>query len=459
MIYSRIDERDWRTIQQLIRRDPSHLWLVMNEPERRDQANLTPADGADLAKQMRLAGAYIAVPGVIITTQGLDWLDDYLAAGGPVPAAWHVHLYYAETADGMDRRLETWGDWMVKRDMVRPTIISEFNAQGADVAGQMAMMSHMAKRLDEAAAARDRGLDDWLWAAYWFSLKYKANESDAGYTNLIDDRGNPTELASVFVEERAGVDVRRQGREIDELSRFYRDHAPADRCESARAMPVIPPTLQIPGVGYIRPSLRHLEIDLGQAGVDQHRLQLLVTQHLLEFQHGSAVAQEVDGERVSKPMWVRFLHIGPFAGSLDHLPQRIGRHAVAELAQEERLTRRQILATHQQIAPHALHGGGADEEDAHLVALAMVDRDLATFLVVVADVEIAELAGADASRNQHHHDGVVSGCGRSKTVDVAIVGRIVCLHGMAGHEESFDLVFGEGFRRLALVLRPVDLLE
>ena len=112
MIYSRIDERDWRTIQQLIRRDPSHLWLVMNEPERRDQANLSPADGADLAKLMRLAGACIAVPGVIITVEGLDWLDDYLSAGGPVPEAWHVHLYFAETAAGMDRRLETWGDWM-----------------------------------------------------------------------------------------------------------------------------------------------------------------------------------------------------------------------------------------------------------------------------------------------------------------------------------------------------------
>ena len=152
MIYSRIDERDWRTIQQLIRRDPSHLWLVMNEPERRDQANLSPADGADLAKLMRLAGACIAAPGVIITTQGLDWLDDYLSAGGPVSEAWHVHLYYAETADGLDRRLETWGEWMCKRDLVRPTIISEFNAQGADVAGQVAMMRHMAKRLDEAAA-------------------------------------------------------------------------------------------------------------------------------------------------------------------------------------------------------------------------------------------------------------------------------------------------------------------
>ena len=29
-------------------------------------------------------------------------------------------------------RMETWGEWMAKRGIVRPTIISEFNAQGAD---------------------------------------------------------------------------------------------------------------------------------------------------------------------------------------------------------------------------------------------------------------------------------------------------------------------------------------
>ena len=51
---------------------------------------------------------------------------------------------------------ERMGEWMEKRGIVRPTIISEFNAQGAEVAGQIAMMRHMAKRLDEAAAARDR---------------------------------------------------------------------------------------------------------------------------------------------------------------------------------------------------------------------------------------------------------------------------------------------------------------
>ena len=184
-----------------------------------------------------------------------------------------------------------------------------------------------------------------------------------------------------------------------------------------------------------------------------------MAQHLLEFQHGSAVAQEVDGERVSKPVWVRLLDIGPPAGSLDHLPQRTGRHAVAELAQEEGFARGQLVAAHQQIAPQALHGGGAHEENTHLVALAVMDGDLAALLVVVSDVEIAELAGADAGGHQHDHDGVVSGRGRSQTFDVAFIDRIVCLHGMTGREETLDFVLGEGFRRLALKFRSIYLFE
>ncbi len=87
MIYSRIPEREWPIIRQLIRRDPSHLWLVLNEPERGDQANLSPAEGAHVAQRMSLVGARIAVPGVILTVDGFAWLEGYLEAGGPVPDA------------------------------------------------------------------------------------------------------------------------------------------------------------------------------------------------------------------------------------------------------------------------------------------------------------------------------------------------------------------------------------
>ncbi len=60
----------------------------------------------------------------------------------------------------------------------------------------------MALRLGQAAAAREKGLDDWLWAAYWFSLHYRANASDSGVTNVIDDDGEVNELGRAFVEEQ-----------------------------------------------------------------------------------------------------------------------------------------------------------------------------------------------------------------------------------------------------------------
>ena len=91
---------------------------------------------------------------------------------------------------------------MAKMGVVRPTIVSEFNAQGRDVGQQIAMMRHMAMRLGQAAAAREKGLDDWLWAAYWFSLNYKANASDTGVTNVIDEDEAVNELGRAFVEEQ-----------------------------------------------------------------------------------------------------------------------------------------------------------------------------------------------------------------------------------------------------------------
>ena len=97
MIYKTVPNKG--VIERLIRRDPSHLWLVLNEPERHDQANLSPEQGAAVAQEMRDLGACIAVPGVIIGEDGLAWLDAYLAAGGPLPEAWHVHLYHADSIE------------------------------------------------------------------------------------------------------------------------------------------------------------------------------------------------------------------------------------------------------------------------------------------------------------------------------------------------------------------------
>ena len=91
---------------------------------------------------------------------------------------------------------------MQRRVVKQPTVISEFDAQGRDVGQQIAMLRHMALRLGQAAAARAQGQDDWLWSAYWFSLNYKANASDTGVTNVIDEDGAVNELGRAFVEER-----------------------------------------------------------------------------------------------------------------------------------------------------------------------------------------------------------------------------------------------------------------
>ncbi len=93
-----------------------------------------------MAQRMSRVGARIAVPGVMLTPDGFACPEGYLDAGGPVPDAWHVHLYFCYMPDGIDDRLDIWGEWMQRRDVNRPTIISEFNALGRDVGQQIAMM-------------------------------------------------------------------------------------------------------------------------------------------------------------------------------------------------------------------------------------------------------------------------------------------------------------------------------
>ena len=132
---------------------------MLNEPERADQANLSSEEGAAVVRQMVDAGACVAAPGMILTVEGLAWLEWYLDADGPVPDVWAIHLYFCYTPAGIDRALEKWDGWMRRWDVKRPTIITEFNAQHLDVGQQIVLMRHMAMRLGQAAAARAQGLE------------------------------------------------------------------------------------------------------------------------------------------------------------------------------------------------------------------------------------------------------------------------------------------------------------
>lgn len=62
------------------------------------------------------------------------------------------------------------------------------------------------------------------------------------------------------------------------------------------------PASQSPVVCHRRALLRRLQVDLDQLDVDADGVQPLVAQHLLEFEHIAAVAQEGDSEGVAEAM-------------------------------------------------------------------------------------------------------------------------------------------------------------
>lgn len=136
------DERHWPsiwnhefrpTIMQLAalaETYPDRWWLLYNEPERLDQANTSAFDAAIHARYWAEAigeNGRTACCGVLVVP-GWDgwsnWLEWYIGAGGPIPDAWHIHVY-ASTPEQWNATLAEWDAWNQERGGNLPTIISE----------------------------------------------------------------------------------------------------------------------------------------------------------------------------------------------------------------------------------------------------------------------------------------------------------------------------------------------
>ena len=183
--------QNFDAIESLIMRWPEQFWLLWNEPEQEKQANMTPERAAQLTGD--IAGSYglnYAAPGVSLTASGYRWLDAYMAAGGPVPPVWHVHIYWTQEPAQWSDAWAKWLDWMRANDCVRPTIVSETNAWTESAYGQRRMIEHVCMMLDTEPLLR---------AVAWFATRFTWG---AGHPMLIDDAGNLTETGRMFAAMR-----------------------------------------------------------------------------------------------------------------------------------------------------------------------------------------------------------------------------------------------------------------
>lgn len=178
-------------IESLFARRPELFWLLLNEPERSDQADLLPETAANMINAItHRHDIQYAAPGVAVGAAGFAWLERYLGAGGPVPDMWHIHIYGCTEPEEWLAAWSQWRAWMIDHNVARPTIISETNGWTATAYGQQRVMEQIDAVLEH---------DDLLQAAAWFATRY---EWGAGHPLLLDDAGGLTPVGDTFAALR-----------------------------------------------------------------------------------------------------------------------------------------------------------------------------------------------------------------------------------------------------------------
>ena len=130
---------------QLAKDFPGRTWLLYNEPELPGQADTEARDAAihvaywtdAIANNGRTACCGVSIDERLPWD---DWLNAYLAAGGPVPDVWHIHVY-AENPAVFERRLALWWAWHAEHGQGLKTIISEVGF-GMEMYGYMRTWQH-----------------------------------------------------------------------------------------------------------------------------------------------------------------------------------------------------------------------------------------------------------------------------------------------------------------------------
>lgn len=169
--------------------NPGRTWLLWNEPEAFNQANTAPDVAAAItAKHVVAIGANgrVACCGVMLGTGGIDWLNDYLAAGGPTPDVWHVHAY-GLTVDAWRNAMAYWWWWHAQHGEGKPTIISETSLMHTDATEQAKLLRYL-QQYD----------DSRVESVYWFSAFVEPSVPSWSGSTLLDASLGKTALGEMY---------------------------------------------------------------------------------------------------------------------------------------------------------------------------------------------------------------------------------------------------------------------
>lgn len=115
-------------VKRLAREYPGRTWCLWNEPDLPTQDWTEPEKAVDLTLEWIEAigdNGRVAGYGININRSmgWARWLDRMMEIGGPIPWAWHVHIY-ADNAVEWHKMYELWQSWNDSNGSL-PTIISE----------------------------------------------------------------------------------------------------------------------------------------------------------------------------------------------------------------------------------------------------------------------------------------------------------------------------------------------
>lgn len=190
---------------------PHKLFALGNEPELAD-GRATPAQAKMFAERWQGdVGGEWAGFGTIVDVWGYDWLEGYLATGGPLPTHWHIHIYYVATVAEWQSALNQFVRWMRNNNAVRPIIVSETclwtytnGVPGAvDVDEQMRLLDHIVAELER---------NELLHSVLWYSDK--DYHGLWPWSDLRRDDGSLTPLGVHFLALQMGVSGQGEGQTV-----------------------------------------------------------------------------------------------------------------------------------------------------------------------------------------------------------------------------------------------------
>ncbi|CAF1391356.1 unnamed protein product [Adineta steineri] len=169
--------------------------LGFNEPERSEQANMSPSDAAQIWKQyvepLRNQGIRLGSPSIASTEEGLNWLQQFLNEGCQIDFL-ALHWY----GRGVDNFIDYITSARERFGSRYPVWITEFSCTSWNP-NEPVSQDEINQFFDQSLARLDA--TDWVERYAWFGASRHLDAALGSGNCLISDNGQLSELGRKYV--------------------------------------------------------------------------------------------------------------------------------------------------------------------------------------------------------------------------------------------------------------------